>query len=215
MKLLFTYLLSQSILIPIIIGLIRLRRLKGYQPFFILLIIGTLTETAGYITIKRYGTNLVVVNIYVVLEWIFIAWQFHVWGLLRQKKWLYYLLLTGPILLWIEEDLVLGNITRIEPYFRFLYFLLIVLLSINKINFTITHESRNLLRNPQFILCLGFIIYFMYMIVYFWAYYASVFERSVITSNIIGFMAYVNVLTNIIFGIALWMIPAPQKFTLR
>jgi len=71
------------------------------------------------------------------------------------------------------------------------------------------------LKNPQFILCLGFIIYFVYMIVYFWAYYASVFERSVITSNIIGFMAYVNVLTNIIYGIALWMIPAPQKFTLR
>src|SRR5882757_4901902 len=109
MKLIFTYLLSQSILLPIIIGLIRLRRLKGYQPFFILLIIGSLTETVGVITIKLSGTNLAVVNIYVLLEWIFIAWQFYEWGLLRQKKHLFYILLIIPVLFWIAENLIFGN----------------------------------------------------------------------------------------------------------
>jgi len=212
----FAFLLSQSILLPFIIGLIRLRRLdKDYQPFFLLLIIGLLTEVASFITIKLQGTNLVVVNIYVALEWIFIAWQFRVWGTLRQKKNLYYVLLILPILFWIVENLVLGNINHLVPYFRFLYFLLIVLLSINKINFMITHESRNLFRNPRFLICIGFIVYFVYMIVYFWAYHVSLFEKSDISNHIIFLMAYVNAFSNIIYAIAFLLIPAPQKFTLK
>ncbi|HWK04543.1 MAG TPA: hypothetical protein VNS58_12975 [Puia sp.] len=216
MKFIFVFLLSQSILLPIITGLIRLRRVdKSYQPFFLLLLIGFLTEVISFIVSKAIKSNLIVVNIYVLIEWIFIAWQFHVWGFLRQRKNAFYGLLIITTLFWVVENLVFHKITSIVPYFRFLYFFLIVLISVNKINFMITHDYRNLFRNPQFLICIAFIFYFIFMIVYFWAYEVSLFGKSEITGIIIFLMAYVNVFTNIIYAIAFLLIPAPQKFTLR
>ena len=216
MKTIVAFLLSQSILLPIITGLVRFRRLgESYQPFFLLLLIGFLTEVAGFIVIQRYRTsNFIIVNVYVLIEWTLIAWQFHVWGFLRQKKRLFYALLGFMTVCWITENFVYHHITDMVPYFRFLYFFLIVLLSVNKINFMITHENRNLFRNPKFLICIGFIIYFIYMIVDFWALTISLFGEQAIALRISFFMDYVNAFTNIIYAIAFLLIPRPQRFTL-
>jgi len=215
MKFIFVFLLSQSILLPITTGLIRLRRIdKSYQPFFLLLLIGFLTEVISFVVATAYKSNFIVVNSYVLLEWILIAWQFHVWGFLREKKRTFYIILILTTLFWVVENLVFHNITAIVPYFRFLYFFLIVLISVNKINYMITHDNRNLFRNPKFLICIAFIFYFIFMIVYFWAYQVSLFGKSEISGIIIFLMAYVNVFTNIIYAIAFLLIPAPQKFTL-
>ncbi|MHA4810889.1 hypothetical protein ACX0G9_22470 [Flavitalea flava] len=217
MKIILAFLLSQSILLPLFAGLIRWRRLdKNYQPFLGLLVIGFITEIISFALIRGYHTsNLIPLNCYALVEWSLIAWQFHVWGFLRQRKSFFYVLLAFTTLFWITENLILGFINQIVPYFRFLYFFLIVILSVNKINFMITHDNRNLFRNPKFLICIGFIIYFLFMIVYFWAYQVSLFGKSEITNVIIFLMAYVNVLTNIIYAIAFLLIPAPQKFTLK
>lgn len=216
MRTIVAFILSQSILLPIIIGLVRFRRLDGsYQPFFILLLIGFLTEIIGFIVIQGYRiSNFAIVNIYVLIEWTLIAWQFHVWGFLRQKKKLFYALLAFTTICWITENLIFHHITDMVPYFRFLYFFLIVLLSINKINFMITHENRNLFRNPKFLICIGFIIYFIYMIVDFWALAISFFGDQSIVLRISFLMDYVNAFSNIIYSIAFLLIPKPQKFTL-
>jgi hypothetical protein len=211
------FLISQFILLPLIIGLIRLRRIdKSYQPFYCLLWIGFITELISFILIKGFGkSNFIPVNIYALVEWTMIAWQFHVWGFLRQRKRVFYALLTFTTLFWIVENLVPHASSGVVPYFRFLNFFLIVLLSVNKINFMITHDNRNLFRNPKFLICIGFIIYFIFMIVYFWAFEVSRFGKSEITSSIIILMVYVNALTNIIYAIAFLFIPAPVKFTLK
>jgi len=217
MKTIIAFLLSQSILLPIIIGLVRFRRLdRSYQPFFILLIIGFITEIVGFILIQGYEkSNYVIVNIYVLIEWTLIAWQFHVWGFLQGRKGLFYAVMGFTTLCWVVENLVFGHITGIVPYFRFLYFFLIVLLSINKINFMITHDNRKLLQRPDFLICIGLIIFFLYKILYEWAYQVSITGESDITTTIIRLFGYINALTNIIFAIAFLLIPTPQKFTLR
>jgi len=216
MKIIVAFILSQSILLPIIAGLIRYRRLgRSYQPFFLLLLIGFLTEVISFIVIQGMSrSNIIVVNIYVLIEWSLIAWQFYVWSSRPQKK-IFYALIAMLVLFWIGENLVFHQINRIVPYFRFLYFFLIVLLSINKINYMITHENRNLFLNPRFLICIGFIIYFIFMIMYFWAYQVSLFGKSDISNSIIFLMGYVNVFTNIIYAIAFLMVPKPQKFTLQ
>lgn len=217
MRTIVAFLLSQSILLPIITGLIRFRRLDGsYRPFFLLLLIGFFTEVVGYIIITGYGgSNLIIVNIYILIEWILIAWQFHIWGFLRQKKRLFYGLLVLTALCWAVENLIFHRITGMVVYFRLLYFFFIVLLSINKINFMITHENRNLFRNPRFLICIGFIIYFLYMIVYMWAFSISFSGAATISRRIHFLIAYVNVFTNIIYALAFLLIPKPLKFTLN
>lgn len=180
------------------------------------MVIGFITEIISFVLIQGFHTtNAIPVNIYVLVEWTLIAWQFHVWGFLRQRKRAFYGLLAVGALLWIAENLVFGKITQVVPYFRFFYFFLIVLISVNEINFMITHYNRNLFRNPKFLICIGFIIYFLYMIVYFWAYQVSVFGKSGIITVVVFLMAYINALTNIIYAIAFLMIPASVKFTLK
>jgi len=210
------FLLSQSILLPFIAGLTRLRRMGSrYRPFFILLTVGVVTELVNRYLIKFIHSNAVASNIYALIEWLLILWQFRVWGFLRTRKNAFLILIFVSCAIWIMENLVFGQLTNFSPYFRFFYSFLIVLLSVNKINFMITHDYRNLLRHPEFLICIGFIIYFIYKIVYEWAYQASLYGTSEITSTIIFLEAYINALTNIIFAIAMVKIPAPSTFTLR
>jgi hypothetical protein len=214
MKYIFVFLISQSVLLPIITGLIRLRRIdKSYRPFLLLLLIGLLTEIVSLFFIKYTGANTIPVNVYTLIEWTFLAWQFHVWGFLRQKKKLFYALLVLATLVWITENLIFKKIHDFSPYFVFFYSFLIVLLSVNEINFMITHY-RNLFRNPRFIICIGLIVYFVYMIIYYWAFQISRFGRSEISDSILFLVAYVNALANIIYAIAFLVIPKPQRFTL-
>jgi hypothetical protein len=221
MKNLFIFLISLSVLIPIIAGLIRFRRIgKRYRPLFILLWAGLATELIGeYIAFKYKTSTAHISNIYALLEWILIFWQFQVWGSLRGSvrthKYISYALLLLPCSVWVTENLILGHWNDFSPYFRFFYSFLLVLFSVNKINFMITHDNRNLLGHTDFLICIGFIVYFIYDIIYEWAYQSSLYGATDITTTIIFLFGYINALTNIIFAIALLKIPAPEKFTLR
>ncbi|HTI92637.1 MAG TPA: hypothetical protein VL727_18705 [Puia sp.] len=214
---LILFLVSFSIIIPFITGLVRRHRIgNGYQPFFILIVLAVITEAVdGYLIKVKHHTNAIPNNLYALSESLLILWQFHVWGLLRTRKMAFYGLVLLFALVWVIEDLFFGHITEFPPYFMFFYSFLTVLFSVNKINFMITHDNRNLLRRPDFLICIGFIIFFIYKILYEWAYQASLFGQSNITSNIIISFGYINGLTNIIFAIAFLLIPARQKFTLE
>jgi len=216
MNSLLLLLVSFSIIIPFITGLVRCRRIgNGYQPFFMLIVIAVITEAIdGYLIKIKHHSNAIPNNIYALIESILILWQFHVWGLLRTRKMAFYGLLLLFGLVWVIEDLFFGHITEFPPYFMFFYSFLTVMFSVNKINFMITHDNRNLLRRPDFLICIGLIIFFIYKLIYEWAYQASLFGQSSITSNIIMLFGYINALTNIIFAIAFLLIPARQKFTL-
>ncbi|HEY4334832.1 MAG TPA: hypothetical protein VGM89_03020 [Puia sp.] len=218
MKPFYIFLLSESILFPFLAGLVRLHRIKrsSYQPFFTLILAGVAAEVLStFILYVLYGHNAVSNAVYALLEWLLIAWQFRVWGLLRNRKPLFYALLALPCLTWITENLIFGQIVYFSPYFQVVYCFLVVMFSINQINFMITHDYRNLFGNPTFLICIGFIIYFLYRIVFNWAYQSSLKGANETSTFIIMLFGYVNALTNIIFAIALLRIPKPQKFTLK
>jgi hypothetical protein len=217
MRSIFIWFVALSILLPLIAGLVRFRRIgKSYQPFFMLVVAGVVTELInGYVVYVTHNSNAIVSNTYILLEWILILWQFRVWGFLSARNNVYYAVLAVTCSIWITENLVLGHLGEFSPYFRFLYSFFIVLLSVNKINFMITHDNRNLLGHPGFLICIAFIIYFIYKIIYEWAYQSSLFGATEITTKIIMLDGYINALTNIIFAVAFLKIPAPEKFTLR
>jgi hypothetical protein len=216
MKAVYLFLLGEFELLPLIVGLVRYRRLgKKYRPFLLMLVFAVLNELVSYIVLKMTHSNSVPNNIYGLLEWILIAWQFHVWGLLRNNKRVFYLLVVSVSLIWVVVDLVLGGITDWPPYFAVCDAFVIVLMSVGKINFMITHDDRNLGGNPIFLICIGFIIHFIYEIIREWAYQMSLQGATETTTAIIVGFSYVDVLVNSIFTVALLRIPRPQKFTLR
>ncbi|GGB14185.1 hypothetical protein [Puia dinghuensis] len=218
MKEIYLFLLSEIILLPLIIGLVRLPRIKrsSYQPFFIYIILGAFWEVLNFFLITvLHAQNVAALNIFFLLEWLLIAWQFHNWGLLRGRKTVFYIVVAIPCLVWISEYLIFGQLYHLAPYYHVLYCFLIVLFSVNTINFMITHDYRNLFKNPTFLICIAFIIYFIYRIIFNWAYQTSLKGATETTSFIIMLIGYINALTNIIFAVALLRIPPPQKFTLE
>src|SRR6185437_1205297 len=195
-----TYLISESILLPFLIGLVRFRVIGwAYRPFLILLVMGALNEPVSYFFIKTTHSNAIPNNLYALAEWILIAWQFHRWGFLRTQQGLYFGLVGLVALVWVTEDLILRQITTFPPYFQIFYCFLAVLLSANKINFMITYDDRSLYGNPIFLICIGFIIFFIYRIIYEWAYQTSVHHATETTAFVVMLFGYVNALTNIIF----------------
>ncbi len=203
--------------IPCIAGLVRFRRIgKTYQPLFLMCLAGLVADGLSHYLIHywKISSNAGISNTYALLEWILIFWQFHVWGFFRTRKELAYLILAIPCAVWVAENLIFGKMSNFSPYFRIVYGALVVLFSVNKINFMITHDNRRLLGHPEFLICIGFIIYFIYDIVYEWAYQTSSTGETYITNRIISLFGYINALTNIIFAIAFLRIPSPKKFTL-
>ncbi|HEY4108431.1 hypothetical protein [Puia sp.] len=218
MKSIYIFILSELILFPLLVGLVRLRRIKksSYQPFFFLILMGAFWELLNVYFIKvLHLHNVVVVNFYMLFEWLLIAWQFRMWGLLRSRNAVFYAVLLLPCLVWLIERLVFWQMDYFVPYYQVLYCFLVVLFSVNTINFMITHDYRNLFGNPTFLICIGFIIYFIYTIIFNWAYQTSLMGATETTTFIIMLHGYVNALTNVIFAIALLRIPQPQKFTLN
>jgi hypothetical protein len=219
MKPVILFAITQSIWIPILIGLFRFKTIKEQlQPFFWTLVAGLFTEIVSFIIIsqKSYASNAIPSNIFVIIEWLLLTYQFHIWGFLKKRKRLFYILLVIPTLIWIVENLVFGRIVIFSPYFRILYSFLLTLMSITEINFKITHDNKNLFRNPKFLICIGFILFFVYQILYEWSYQVSlVQEPSRFTSTIISLFTYMDAVTNIIFGIAFLVTPRHKEFKLE
>lgn len=201
------FLFSQSILLPLLIGLIRIRKIQSsYHPFLALIMLGTLSELFSFISIRLFKTNAVVSNIYSLLECMLILYQFYRWRFYtKPRKW-YWVFPALVLLIWITENLVYMYITRFGPVFRISYAFLIVMLSINEINYLITHENRQLFKNARFLICIGFIIFFLYQILFEGALYISASEQE-IYSRIFSLQVYVNVFVNVIYAAAMFLIP--------
>lgn len=202
-----TFLLSMWILLPLIIGLVRIRKMhNSYYPFLALIIVGTLSELASFISKRLYHTNAVVSNIYSLLECMLILYQFYRWRFhTRPHKW--YLILPALLLLiWITENLVFMDIIKFGPVFRVSYAFVIVMLSINEINYLITHENRQLFKNARFLISIGFIIFFLYQILFEGALYVAD-SYPEISRQISALQSYVNVLANLIYAVAMLLIP--------
>lgn len=212
----FAFWLSLSIIIPLIVGLVRFRRIgQVYRPFFYLIVLDVVAElVSGYLIKVVHVSNAISSNVFVLLEWVLIWWQFYVWNSHPRRELLMAILLF-PIAIWFTEDLVFGHIKDFPPYFRVFSAFLIVMLSVNKINFMITHDDRKLYANPIFLICIAFIIFYIYRIIFKWAYQTSMNGATETTNIIIMLNGWFNAFTNIIFAIALLRIPRPPKFTLR
>jgi len=218
MKPFFIFLISQTILFPLIIGLVRYRTVRvNYHWFFWTIVLGFITEIVSYVLIRHFHAhNAIPTNIFVLSEWALIALQFRAWGLFKKQQGRFLILLCIPILVWLVENVWFSQIDDFSPYFRVLYAFLIVLMAITEINFKITHDNKSLFRNPGFMICLGLILFFVYQMLYEWCYQVSVIGGSTSFTRTISFLfAYINAFTNIIFGLAFLLIPAHKHYSFQ
>lgn len=204
-----------SIALAAIFGAFRFRQIgSGYYSFIILAWIALANETISFLLIRAGHSNAVNSNIYVLLESLLILYFFHEQGLLRGKTRLVAILWTGYIVLWITENFFLSSLNRFHSYFIIAYSFITVLLSINQVNRLISSEKGMLLRNACFLICIGFILFntCKVLIEIFWVYGLNASREFRI--QVYRIMAWVNLLVNLIFAIAVLWIPRKREYTL-
>ncbi len=207
--------LSLTICIPALIGLIRFSRISEvYYPFIIYVWIGALNEILGAILVFTKNSNIINLNIYLLIESLLLLWQFTRWRLLNYKSFWSILLLFALLIFWVSENLIFFSITRYASYFTICYATLFTFLSIGNINRLIVTERKSLFRNPQFIICAAFILYFTLVILseIFWIYGLTL---GTVFSNYVNYISsIINFISIILYTLAIIWMPIKHRFTL-
>jgi hypothetical protein len=162
--------------------------------------------------IRYFKTNAVVINIYSLAECMVILYQFYWWRENKlSRKWISAIAIVC-FCIWFSENIIAGYIFNFRPVFRISYAFFLVLISINEINYLITHENRRLLTNARFMICLAFLIFFLYQILLEASFFIITKESSVVSNKIIELAVYINLVVNMLYGVAVWQIPRKNSF---
>lgn len=205
------FLLSLSILLPLVAGLVRYRKIPvSYRPLLYLVGLGFITELICYTVFNK--NNAVPVNIYMLLEFLLFAWQFHTWKNILRPQWMLFLLMGGMAALWIVENIIIGQLSVFSPVYQVSYCLILILLAVNQLNWLIVNEKGEILKHPIFIICIAIIIFFSYKILTEIFYHYA--PEKAIKNNIFVIESYVNVGYNILLALAIICIPQKRTFTL-
>lgn len=208
-------LISLTILFPLIIGIIRFNKIdNSYYPFILLLLMAFTSEVISTICrMVLHAHTTATINLYVLIECIILFFQFHTWGFLKKNRPLFYAVLAVFVMIWITEKIIFNKLDDFSPFFVVSYSFAILLLSINQINYMIVQDNQQLYRNAKFLLCIGFIIFFLYAIVYDAAHFVSKGKDTNITvaTRIINMFNYMNAFVNLIYGVAVLLIPKKKN----
>lgn len=201
---------SFTIFIAGIIGVIRFKKIYyAYYPFLLCIGIACIVELLNVIIAINHRPSVIYVNMYVLAESLLITLLFKNLGIFKKTKKLFIAIIAALIIFWLLENLANRDINKIDAYFRVFYSFIIVLMSVTSINKII---SGNRKINATFLLCIGFIIYFTFKILVF-SFWLSGFSNGFL-SKIFTIMIYINLLTNLIYAIAVLWMPRKQEFTL-
>ena len=143
-------------------------------------------------------------------------WFFKNQAVFNKRKLLFYSFLGLFILIWVVESFLSKSFgSKFNSYFAVCYSLSVVLLSIHSIN-SLLFKEREILKNPAFLICLGFVVFFTYRVVVeiFWLY--GLFEESrSFRTNVWTILIYINLVCNLIYALAILWMRKKQAFTLQ
>lgn len=203
------FLFSLTIVFPAITGLVRYRNADtSYRPFFYYVFYSLFNELFVFFYIEQHaGRKADIINweIFNLLECLLLLVQFYYWQRFKHFRNAFFALLGLALLGWIAENFVFSNIYKFNPVFLITYSFLVVLLSINTINHEVVHYNRSISRNPLFIICVGFVIFFIYTIVVFTILATN--RHNSAFSSVFEIRVYINALTNVLYAIGIYFVP--------
>jgi hypothetical protein len=202
---------SLSAGIAAIIGWVRIKKTDpAYLPFIVLMTAGFLTELASF-TVMKKGFYY---NLFALVEALLVSQLFFGLGLFKGKKRLLLLQLFF-VLLWLSECVYRWGSASFYSYFIVCYSSILVLLAIDLLHKVLFQTPHRLYRNPVFLFCMGFIVYFTYTIIVelFWFYGLN--QTEVFRKHILEAFTYINLFINILFILATLWIPLKREYILH
>ena len=206
--------LSFSIFIAGLIGLVRIRRIdEVYYPFIFLLWLGIINELLAYFIVRQGKSNAINANLYYLLESLIIIYQFKRWNFYRAPPTIFYTLGIAVSFFWIGENFLFGRIQEFSSYFIIFHSFIIVLLSVRMINTLLARQSKKLLRNSIFVISTGFIIYFTYAALVEGFYLYGLSSGTLFRIYVSRILVFVNLFTNLLYALAVLWMPKKQRFS--
>jgi hypothetical protein len=208
-------LFSLSIGISVIIGWARFFKTDpAFLPFLLLVTLAFTNEIISYFSVKYGYTNIINFNTFQLFESLLLTWQFMKWGLFDKRKWVYYLFQLFFILSWIGETALTLN-QNFYSYFIIVHSFIIIMMSISMINRIVLNEIIPLIKHPVFLICIGLICFFTYaaLVECFWI--VGFNAQRLFRLKIYQIMAYINLITNIIFALAFLWVPMRPRYIMR
>ncbi|OQP50791.1 hypothetical protein A4H97_02870 [Niastella yeongjuensis] len=212
------FILSLSIGIAVIIGIVRFRRIdQSYYPFIFNCIAALSVEILNRIwdvTDNRDAFTFVL-NVFSYVDFFFFLWLFHNWGLFNRKKSTFIAIASVFFVIWLVTNIIFSNFINNNNYFFILYAFALIFFSVNTFNKMVVHERSSIFRNPKFWICLGVIIFYSFFIVVFTTG-LSLFEHSMskpFRAELWAISVYSNLLVNILYAVAVIWIPRKKSFT--
>jgi hypothetical protein len=202
--------------IGVIIGWVRFKKTDpAFFPFLLLLTLGLANEVISLVVMYAGYNNALNYNLFSLAEAMLVTWQFNKWNLFVKYKQLFPLLLLLYVGFFITEWFFFGVNRLFNSYFIIGYSLLIVLMSMSMINRLLFSITGNLLREPVYLICMGFCIYFTYTVLVeaFWLYGLN--RSSSFRLGVYGILSYINLFTNLLYAFALLWIPLKPHYIMR
>lgn len=214
MTFLLAQIFSYSILPAAMIGLYRFRKLPDtYKPFIYFTWIALMNEGVSALVSYQYYNNAINSNIYVLLEFIVLLWQFRRWNNeTKTRKYTVLLVLLSSI--WILDNLVFHHITDFNSLYRVCYSFVLVFLSVDEMNHLLIKERKNIWRNARFLICIAFLFYYTYKTIFEIFFVINLRTSDTFENNLFTILIFTNLFANLIYALASLWIPRRQTFTL-
>lgn len=208
--------LALLIAIPAAIGVLRYNSvLPSFRPFILLICIGLANEIISSLLPAMGSSNAVNTNIYLLIEAFMLLWLFYRWSFQSKAVLRAYLFVAVTLLaIWITDNFLLYSLNRFNSIFTIVYSLVVLTLSVNQMNQVIYTDRGYILRNARFIICVAFLYYYGYRMIFevFYIYDLSLSDG--FYRNLYYILIVMNAICNLIFALAILWMPTKQRFTL-
>jgi hypothetical protein len=211
------FILSLSIALPVIAGIIRLKVIdQSYYPFIVFLCAGCIMEFLPFYLYPAHGRNVTVavVNLYALFEAMVLTWLFYSWSLFKKDRKFFQAVLICFFVLWLVLTFLFQSTTGSNYAFRVLYSVAIIIFSVSMINKLVITERGTLLKSPKFIISICLIIFYTFFAltnVTRLSYYSSK-ASSVFIQELQYIPAWSNFITNLIYTLAILWMPRKKSF---
>jgi hypothetical protein len=208
-------LFSFSILPAALIGALRMPRMRhSYRPFIFLLWMGLAHEMVViWMSYQGFGHGLVT-NMYLLIKAMMLLWQFWFWSD-RTSRWTYSWAAALLVLIWVAESMIRADLFVINSYFVIASSLLIIFLALNRLAQMVVTQSRQLLRHPDFLICLGIALFFSFaaLVEIFLVYDLNTSREFQV--KIYDLLTYTNLIVNLIYAFAVLWIPQKLRYIVQ
>lgn len=206
---------SCSIAIAAFIGLVRYRSIAAdYRPFLFLVWLALINEVLSIVLIELYGTNVYNGNVYVLAEMFLVIWQFYNWGRVQRTASFYRIIAMILTLVWVADNLVLHRFSEFNSLFRVSSSVVLAFLAIDHINFTTVSANRRIATDPSFLVSVAMLLFFSLKGVMEVFYLFRINLSNNFYNAIILLLSFTNLLTNLLYAIAVLWMPQKQRFSL-